>query len=137
MAGIAITGLLAAALSPVAWIHHFCWVVVAIGVIMGDGRNRRRAAAAAATIALFLSTLPIWTELLLQSRHHPPIPGPLLEDSFGLAALALILILYKIRATSTEPLAWHPPLRPPASVPATRRPESVPAAAQEAPTRAG
>ena len=62
LAGIAITGLLGALLSPVAWIHHFCWVLVAIGVIAGDGRRARRVVPAVLAAGLFLTTLPIWAE---------------------------------------------------------------------------
>ena len=50
MAGVAITGLLAALLSPVAWIHHFCWIVDRAGRDhrrrpgLAAGGDRRRAA---------------------------------------------------------------------------------------------
>jgi alpha-1,2-mannosyltransferase len=93
MAGIAITGLLSAALSPVAWIHHFCWLIVAIGVIVGDGRSRARAATATAAVALFITSLPIWAE---RATGLGAVLTRLLEDSFGLAALALVVIIYRI-----------------------------------------
>ena len=44
MAGIAVTALLEVLISPVAWIHYFLMVIIAIGVIAGDGRLARRAA---------------------------------------------------------------------------------------------
>jgi alpha-1,2-mannosyltransferase len=93
MAGIAITGLLSAALSPVAWIHHFCWLIVALGVIVGDGRSRGRAAAAIAAFALFISSLPTWAE---HARGLGVVPVRLFEDAFGLAALAIVVIIYRI-----------------------------------------
>jgi alpha-1,2-mannosyltransferase len=93
MAGIAITGLLSAALSPVAWIHHFCWLIVALGVIVGDGRSRPRAATAAATAALFVTSLPTWAE---RAPGLGVVFTRLFEDSFGLAALALVVIIYWI-----------------------------------------
>ncbi|HEU5419935.1 MAG TPA: glycosyltransferase 87 family protein [Streptosporangiaceae bacterium] len=93
MAGIAITGLLAALLSPVAWIHHFCWVVLALGVIIGDGRSWRRAGIAVAAGELFASTLPVWAKYLLLQRAIGPLAGRTLEDTFGLAAIALIGIV--------------------------------------------
>jgi len=37
--GVAITGLLAALLSPVAWVHHYCWIILALGAIAGNGRR--------------------------------------------------------------------------------------------------
>jgi alpha-1,2-mannosyltransferase len=95
LAGIAITGLLAALLSPVAWIHHYCWIVVVLGVLSGNGRSPRRVIAAAAAAALFATTsLPTWAQGWL-TRGFPLLPGRLLEDSLGLAALALILIIYR------------------------------------------
>ena len=52
MAGIAVTALLELLISPVAWIHYFLLVIIAIGVIAGDGRQPRRALTAAATASL-------------------------------------------------------------------------------------
>ena len=105
MAGIAITGLLAAALSPVAWIHHLCWAVVAIGVIVGTGRDWRRVAIALLAFGLFVSWLPIWVQASVGPRHVPGIPARLAEDSFGLAALVLIGVLVKVRAPGTVRVA--------------------------------
>jgi alpha-1,2-mannosyltransferase len=93
LAGIAITGLLSAELSPVAWIHHLCWLIVALGVIVGDGRSRTRVATAIAAFALFVSTLPTWAE---HDRGLAVAPARLFEDTFGLAALALVVIIYRI-----------------------------------------
>jgi alpha-1,2-mannosyltransferase len=102
MAGIAITGLLAATLSPVAWIHHYCWVVVALGVIAGDGHSRRRVAAAVAAFALFVTGLPIQAQTMINDGRLAAFPGRELEDIFGLAALVLIAIMYRIRPTEAE-----------------------------------
>jgi alpha-1,2-mannosyltransferase len=104
LAGIAIAGLLGALLSPVAWIHHLCWVLVAIGVIAGDGRSARRIWLAALTGVLYLSTLPVWAEVHLSASQLRSLPGFVLENSFGLWALGLIPVLYWIRAARTEPL---------------------------------
>jgi alpha-1,2-mannosyltransferase len=112
MAGIAITGLLAAALSPVAWIHHLCWVVVAIGVIGGAGRDWRRVSAAALALGLFLTRLPIWAQAGLMSHELPVLPGRLLEDTFGLAALGLIAVLFKISGPGPDAGGDHGPVHP-------------------------
>jgi alpha-1,2-mannosyltransferase len=106
MAGIAITGLLAALLSPVGWIQHFCWLVAALGVLIGDGRGWRRAqvAAAAAAAALFATTsVPTWAQGWLK-QGFPVVPGRLLEDTLGLTAVALILIIYRRRQPRTDAL---------------------------------
>jgi alpha-1,2-mannosyltransferase len=91
-AGVAIVGLLAALLSPVGWIHHLCWVVVAIGVLAGQGRDWRRVGVAAAAFVLFLLRLPTWAEK--SGASQPELIRRLLEDSFGLAALCLIGLIY-------------------------------------------
>lgn len=95
MAGIAITGLLAALLSPVAWISHYCWLVAVLGVLIGEGRSWRRVLAAAGAGSLFATTsLPTWAQGWL-SRGFPVLPGRTLEDTIGIAGLALILIVYR------------------------------------------
>jgi alpha-1,2-mannosyltransferase len=104
LAGITITGLLGALLSPVAWIHHLCWIVVAVGVIAGDGRRARRIWLAGLTGALFLSTLPIWAEVTLSAAELRSFPGFVAENSFGLWALALIPVLFWVRVARSEPL---------------------------------
>jgi alpha-1,2-mannosyltransferase len=104
MAGITIAGLLGALLSPVAWIHHLCWILVAIAIIAGDGRNARRIWLAALTAVLYLSTLPIWAEVNLSASQLRSFPGFVLENSFGLWALGLIPVLFWIGTTRTERL---------------------------------
>ncbi len=93
-AGVAIAGLLAALLSPVGWIHHLCWVVVAIGVIVGPGRDWRRVTVAAAAFGLFLLRLPTWAQAAGASQ--PEMVRRFLEDSFGLAALCLIGLIFAV-----------------------------------------
>jgi alpha-1,2-mannosyltransferase len=109
MAGLAITGLLSAALSPVAWIHHYCWLVVALGVIVGNGRSRRRVATAAVAWILFLTALPIWAQTMMRTGRLGIFPGRVLEAAFGLAALALIAIMYRIGPARDELRAWDLP----------------------------
>jgi alpha-1,2-mannosyltransferase len=115
MAGIAITGLLAALLSPVAWIHHLCWVVIVIGVLVGDGRDRRRVLTAAATSALFASNLPIRGKFLLEAGGAPIWVTRLMEASFGVAAVALIGLLYAFRPTDADLRPVTAPPQEPAS----------------------
>jgi alpha-1,2-mannosyltransferase len=102
MAGIAITGLLAALLSPVAWIHHLCWVVVVIGVLVGDGRDRRRVLAAAVTSALYASNLPIRGKFLLEANGAPIWVTRSMEATFGLAAVILIGVIYAFRPSRAD-----------------------------------
>jgi alpha-1,2-mannosyltransferase len=112
MAGIAIVGLLAALLSPVAWIHHLCWVVVALGVITGAGRSPRRVATAAIAALWFLSSMPIWgKELLVYDPAVPVVVDRLMEAAFGLAAIVLIAAIVAIRPAGTDSVP--PPADPP------------------------
>jgi alpha-1,2-mannosyltransferase len=97
LAGIAITGLLAALLSPVAWIHHFCWVVVVLGVLIGDGRNPRRLLTAAAAGALFAYAVPFWGKELLIRQAAPVLLARTVEDAFTIAGLVLIVIIFRTR----------------------------------------
>lgn len=110
LAGITITGLLSALLSPVAWIHHLCWIVLAIGVIVGAGRSRRRIAIAVLAFALFLSTLPTWAEKQLAHHQLGGLPGFLAENSFCLACIALVAVLWAIRPERTELTVSSPDL---------------------------
>lgn len=102
LGGVAITGLLAALLSPVAWIHHLCWVIIVLGVLIGDGRDRRRMVTAALTAGLFASVMPIWGKNLLEARAAPIPVTRFMEATFGLAALVLIGIIYAFRPTDAD-----------------------------------
>ena len=105
IAGITITGLLGALLSPVAWIHHLCWVVLAIGIVAGDGRQWRRIVPAALVSALFLTTLPTWAEHTQSPAQLASFRGFVMENSFGLAALALVPILFWVGRSASEPFS--------------------------------
>ena len=108
LAGVAITGMLAALLSPVAWIHHICWIVIALGVIVGDGRDWRRVSTALVGGAYFTAVLPIWGKYLYLAQSVPDWVSRAMEDAFGVGALLSIWILYRLRATDPGPLAAVP-----------------------------
>jgi alpha-1,2-mannosyltransferase len=98
MQAIAVTALLGVLLSPVSWIHHFLVVVVVIGAILADGRSRRRVAIAAGTAAFFALTIPWWGQSLL-GRHEVPTPAArVVQDAFGIAAVALVVIIARLHA---------------------------------------
>jgi alpha-1,2-mannosyltransferase len=93
IAGVAVTGLLAVLLSPVAWIHHLAWVVVVIGAVAGDGRDRRRVAAAAAITVFYTVAVPWWGLSLMKVGWLPKLAGRIVQSSFGLGAIALIPVV--------------------------------------------
>jgi alpha-1,2-mannosyltransferase len=93
IAGLAITGLLAVLLSPVAWIHHLSCAVVALGAITGDGRDRKRLIAAVGTAIFFTLTIPWWGVSLLAVKGVPKLAGRVVQGGFGLGAVALIAVI--------------------------------------------
>jgi alpha-1,2-mannosyltransferase len=98
MEGIAVVALLGVLLSPVSWIHHYLVVVVVIGAILADGRSARRVAIAAATAVFFALTIPWWGRSLLGQPDVPVLAARLVEDAFGIAAVALVVILARLPA---------------------------------------
>jgi alpha-1,2-mannosyltransferase len=99
LASLAIVGLTNALVSPFAWFAHFCWIVVALGVVVGDGRDRRRLAVAAGTW-LLLNLDPVYrSAALVDGGRLPTAVGAVLEQSLFLAALVLIGTLAWIART--------------------------------------
>ena len=94
LTGIALTGLLAVLLSPVAWIHHLAWLPLVLAVIVADARDARRLLAAAAVGVFYVVKIP-W--IGAHWAHHWVGPAGafarLVEDGYGLGALVLLLTL--------------------------------------------
>ena len=95
LAAAAIVGLLSVLLSPVGWIHHLVWIVPVLGALVGDGRDVRRRLAAAVVWVWFLFPLPWWGARLIGLQHGllTKIPGKIVQDAYGLAAVVLLLLL--------------------------------------------
>ncbi|MGL4743425.1 MAG: glycosyltransferase 87 family protein [Dermatophilaceae bacterium] len=93
---VAVVGLLACLLSPVAWVHHFHWVVVAVFAVLGaqPWRDRRRLWAAAGVTAFFLCRLPWWGIAWLSRPSWPELPGRVLQNAFVLGALAALVLFW-------------------------------------------
>jgi alpha-1,2-mannosyltransferase len=98
MEAIAVTALVGVLASPVSWIHQYVIVVVAIGAILADGRAPRRVILAAGTAAYFALTIPWWGQTLLGQRDVPTPAARVVQDGFGIAALALVAVLARLRA---------------------------------------
>jgi alpha-1,2-mannosyltransferase len=95
---MAVTALVGVLASPVSWIHHYVVVVLVIGAILADGRAPRQVALAAGTAAYFTLTIPWWGQSLLGQRDVPVLAARVVQDGFGLAALALVLVLARLPA---------------------------------------
>ena len=100
VAGVAVVGLLAVLLSPVAWIHHLAWAVLAVGVLAGDLRDRRRVFAAALTAVIYALPLPWWGARLLRADEWEVL-GVLLQNAYGLTAVVLVATLSARRLDRT------------------------------------
>ena len=92
LTGVALTGLLAVALSPVSWIHHLCWLLLVLAAIVGDGRDRRRVVAALVVFAFYVVKLP-WIGAHWAHHGGPALPARVVEDAYGLGVLVLLLTL--------------------------------------------
>jgi alpha-1,2-mannosyltransferase len=92
---VALVGLMAVLLSPVAWIHHLAWVVVAIAALAGPGRDVPRLALAAAAWLYYVLPIPWWGVSLraLEIPFVSPVFGRIVQDAFGLGALVLVWLL--------------------------------------------
>ncbi|ACY95726.1 MULTISPECIES: glycosyltransferase 87 family protein [Thermomonospora] len=95
LAGIAITGLLSVLLSPVGWVHHLVWIVPVLGALVGDGRDLRRCLVAAGVAVFFAFRIPWWGTRLIGEGHSAleRFTGRVVQDAFGLAAIALVVLL--------------------------------------------
>ena len=96
MEAIAVTGLLGVLISPVSWIHHFVVVVLVIGAILADGRSPRRVAIAVGTTAFFALYIPWWGRSMLGLPAVPVLAARVVQDAFGIAAVALIVIIARL-----------------------------------------
>jgi alpha-1,2-mannosyltransferase len=90
--GVALTGLLAVLLSPVAWIHHLGWLPLVLGALLDDARRSTRAVLAAAVYAFFVVKVP-WIGAHLLRTDAPVAIARIVQDGYGLAAVALLITL--------------------------------------------
>jgi alpha-1,2-mannosyltransferase len=95
LAAIAIVGLLSVLLSPVGWIHHLVWMVPVLGALIGDGTDTPSRRIAIVVWIGFLFPFPWWGAKLISLQHGllTRIPGKLVQDTFGLAAVAMVALL--------------------------------------------
>lgn len=101
MRGVAIVGLLSVLVSPVSWIHHMAgWVPLAIGVLLGDGRNWRRIVGAVIATVFFSLQLPWWGASIVDIYPHLHFVGRLVEDAFAIGALFAVWLLSRMDAPS-------------------------------------
>jgi alpha-1,2-mannosyltransferase len=99
--GVAIVGLLSVLASPVSWIHHMAgWIPLAIGVVLGDGRNRRRVWYALIGAVYFTLELPWWGNTIASKAVFLHVPGRLLQDAFTFGVLFAVCLLGRMESPS-------------------------------------
>jgi alpha-1,2-mannosyltransferase len=100
LTGVALTGLLAVLLSPVAWIHHLCWLPLVLGALVADGQERRRDLAAAAVFAYFVVKVP-WIGAHLLADGVPAPFARIVQDGYGFMAIVLLMTLRAAASAKT------------------------------------
>lgn len=91
VAGAVLVGLVGVMASPISWIHESIWLVLAVGLVIGDGcEARRRWAAATLSCALLLS-LPYLGHTLSGTGGATWVAA-LLVDSYGAMAVAVLFL---------------------------------------------
>ena len=99
---IAITGLIAVLVSPVAWIHHLAWLVVVLGAFVADGRDWRRVVAAAVVWLFYVLHVPWWGITMLAHHDGPSFLGRIVQDAFGLGAILVVITLHRWRSPANS-----------------------------------
>jgi alpha-1,2-mannosyltransferase len=92
VAGVALTGLLAVLLSPVAWIHHLVWLPLVIGTVVATGRSRARIVAGVGLVVFFTFSVP-WIGFHMLHTAWPQPLARVVQDGFGLMAVVLLLVM--------------------------------------------
>ncbi|GAA0395643.1 hypothetical protein Acor_72220 [Acrocarpospora corrugata] len=90
LTAVALTGLMAVLLSPVAWIHHLAWIIIVIGAL-----SVRRPLLAAGVWAYYILPIPWWGAYIKfwEIPVLSPTLGKIVQNAFGLGAIALVWIL--------------------------------------------
>ncbi len=96
---VAIVGLLSVLISPVSWIHHLAgFVPIAIGAVLGTGRDVRRTAYALALTVFFMLEVPWWGGRLNAHHWFFRYPDQIVQGGFGLAALFAVWLMSQMDA---------------------------------------
>ncbi|GAA4989821.1 glycosyltransferase 87 family protein [Kineococcus glutinatus] len=100
---VAVCGLLAVLLSPVSWLHHVHWGVVALGALAGDGRVRARLRVAVVGAVLLVSPWPWWGANLVAQPEVPRVLARLVQNGDLLWVVAALWALHRfVRPVATD-----------------------------------
>jgi alpha-1,2-mannosyltransferase len=106
VAAAVLVGLTSLLVSPVSWVHHAVWLVPAVGVVLGDGRSRRRVVGAVVVwlVACLAPVGPVLAEQVLDGDVDPSSVMRLAMESFVVLYLALIALLPVARTPDAVPV---------------------------------
>ena len=91
VAVVGVLGLLAVLVSPVSWVHHLYWMIIVIGVLLGDARTRSRVVVAGVLALTMWVQLPWLGARLMIHDQVPRWLGRVLQNGYvGLSVLALV-----------------------------------------------
>ena len=102
---VAVVGLLACLISPVAWVHHYHWVVVVVFALLGADplRERWRLWAGLGVTVFFTMRLPWWGIDWLAHRDWPSWPGRVLQNADVAGGLLALFLLWWVARPRPEP----------------------------------
>jgi alpha-1,2-mannosyltransferase len=120
VAVVGTVGLLAVLLSPVSWVHHLHWAIVAIAALVGEGRNLRRVAAAVGAAVVLYFKLPSSGTSMVQFHEGPYWFARVVENSYCLLAVVVLVALwwFLVRGRQVPVPAATPDAAPDTATPA-------------------
>ncbi len=110
IAEVATVGLVAFLISPVSWIHHLHWAVVAIFALLGADpfRERARLWAGLGVTAWLLGRFVWWGVSLIAAGQPWVLPGRILQNSDCALALVALALLWSVVPRAPSELSGHP-----------------------------
>ncbi|GAB7191859.1 hypothetical protein NUM3379_25670 [Kineococcus sp. NUM-3379] len=93
---VAACGLVAVLVSPVSWLHHVHWGVVALGALVGAGLVRRRVVVAAVGAVLLWCPWPWWGANLVARPEVPVVLARLVQNGDLLWTVAALWAMHRL-----------------------------------------
>ncbi|MDI9918429.1 glycosyltransferase 87 family protein [Rhodococcus sp. IEGM 1379] len=93
LAAFTVVALLAAVVTPIAWTHHFVWLVPAVGVLLTPVDGRRGIPAWSAVAAALTAVVVLFRLPRVGADLNIPILGFVLENSLLWAVLVVVVAL--------------------------------------------
>ncbi len=91
LAALTVVGLGTNLLSPVTWIHHMVWLLLAVAVLVHDGRRPWRALLGLALVAVIAWRTPYFGARIWHDFEGPlDFAGRLVQNCFTVAAFAVV-----------------------------------------------